>query len=114
MKPILLIITSCLLLCAGCASSVVSAGPDTYYISVGPLAIWQSAAKAKAECYNKANNFCNKRKLVMVPIASSAQEPVVGRPGSAELTFRALKPGDPEIKRTNIEAPGKTERIELR
>lgn len=74
-----------------------------------------SAAKAKADCYQKASAWCTARGLVMVPISSDAQDPIAARkPGSAELTFRALKPGDPDIKRVNIEAPDITKRIEIR
>ena len=99
----------------GCVSNVQSAGPDTYFVSCGPLPIWMSAAKAKADCYQQASAWCAARGLVMVPIASDEQDPIAGRkPGSAELTFRALKPGDPDIKRVNIEAPDSTERIQIR
>jgi hypothetical protein len=77
----------------GCLSPVVTAGPNTYYVSKGPLPIWMSAAKAKAACYRKASAWCDKRGLVMVPISSDAQEPIAARkPGSAELTFVALPP----------------------
>ena len=89
----------------GCASSVVPAGPDTYYVSYGPLPITMSAAKAKAHCYQQASAWCQTRGLVMVPVSSDAQEAIAFRnAGHAELTFRALKPGDPAI----------TNQIELR
>jgi hypothetical protein len=103
-----------LVLLTGCVSQVVPAGPDTYFISYGPLPITMSAAKAKAKCYQQAAAWCTKRGLVMVPVSSAAQDPVVGIAGHAELTFHALKPGDPDIKRANIEAPDTTKRIETR
>jgi hypothetical protein len=103
-----------IILLTGCASHVVPAGPDTYYISCGPLPIWMSAAKAKANIYGQASTWCTARGLVMVPVSSAAQDPVVGIAGHAELTFHALKPGDPDIKRANIEAPDTTKRIETR
>jgi hypothetical protein len=82
----------------GCASSVVPAGPDTYYVSYGPLPITMSAAKGKAHCYQQASAWCQARGLVMVPISSDAQEAIAFRnAGHADLTFRALKPGDPAI-----------------
>ena len=98
----------------GCASNVVLAGPNTYYVSYGPPPIWMSAEKAKAKCYRQASDWCAARDLVMVPVSSTAKDPIVGRAGSAELTFRALKPGDPDIKRANIEAPATTKQIETR
>lgn len=102
-------------LLTGCTSAVVPAGPDTYFVSRGPLPIWASAARAKSDCYQEADAWCRKRGLVMVPVSSAAKDAIAGKePGSAELTFRALKPGDPEIKRSNIEAPDKTKRIQIR
>jgi hypothetical protein len=116
MKPIKFILPLLsLLLLTGCASPVVSAGPDTHYISYGPLPIWMSAAKAKAECYQQANAWCAARGLVMVPVSDDAQEPIAGRkPGSAELTFLSLKPGDPRIKSPNLDQPTTIQRIESR
>ncbi len=98
----------------GCASNIVAAGPDTYFVSYGPLPITMSAAKAKAHCYQLASEWCKARGLVMVPVSSNEQNAIPGRAGSAELTFRALKPGDPDIKRATIEAPDTTQRIETR
>ena len=48
--------------------------------------------RAKAAAYRKADEWCRKRGLVMVPIAvdQHSAEPF-GRYGGAELTFRALK-----------------------
>lgn len=98
----------------GCSSGVQPAGPNTYFISKGSLPIWMSAAGAKADCYRQANEWCVARGLVMVPISSDAKDPIPGRAGSAELTFRALTPGDPDIKRNNIEEPQTKQRIQMR
>ncbi len=111
MKTILPLLA--LFLLAGCASSVAPAGPDTYFVSYGPLPIWMSAAKAKAECYQKAGAWCAKRGLVMVPLSDNEQQTVVGRAGSAELTFRALKPNDPEIQRPHMDVVAPIERKEI-
>ncbi len=92
------IMSFALALLTGCMSTVVPSGPNTYYISKGSLPIWMSAANAKADCYHEADVWCAKRGLVMVPISSDAQDPIAFRSaGSAQLTFRALKPGDPAI-----------------
>ena len=57
-----------------------------------------SAAKAKSHCYQQASAWCKARGLVMVPVTSDAQEAIAFRnAGHAELTFHALKPGDPAI-----------------
>lgn len=101
-------------LLSGCASSVVPAGPDTYMISTTEVGLTQGG-RAKAAAYRKADAWCKARGLVMVPVAvdQHAAEPF-GRYGGAELTFRALKPGDPEIQRTNVEKPDHTQRVQLR
>lgn len=99
---------------SGCAASVVPAGPDTYMISTTEIGLTQGG-RVKAEAYRKADEWCRARGLVMVPIAvdQHSAEPF-GRYGGAELTFRALKPGDPEIKRINVEKPDFTQRLQVR
>ena len=89
-----------LVLITGCMSSVTPAGPNTYYLSKGSLPIWMSAANAQADCYEQANTWCAKRGLVMVPVTSNADPSRFGHAGSAAITFRALKPGDPAITNT--------------
>ncbi len=90
-------VAGCILI-NGCASSVVPAGPDTFFVSYGPLPVMMSAAKAEAHCYQQASAWCQARGLVMVPVSIDAQDAVAFRnAGHAELTFRALKPGDPAI-----------------
>ena len=102
------------LLVAGCSTGVVPAGPDTYMVSRS-VSGFSTAGAAKAAAYREASEWCAKRGLVMVPISSDAQNPVTGqRMGHAELTFRALKPGDPEIHRANVESPNHTQRVQVR
>ncbi|HKQ40641.1 MAG TPA: hypothetical protein VJ063_21415 [Verrucomicrobiae bacterium] len=98
----------------GCSTGVVPAGPDTYLISRS-VSGFGTAGAAKAAVYKEANAWCTARGLVMVPVSSDAKDPVIGQHmGSADLLFRALKPGDPEIKRTNVESPDHTQRIQVR
>ena len=74
-----------------------------------------SSAQARAEVYALANKFCEDRGLVMVPLSIDTIDGVTGRnTPSATLVFRALQPGDPEIKRVNIEAPDNIQRIQRR
>ncbi|MDA7522724.1 hypothetical protein N8577_04730 [Akkermansiaceae bacterium] len=71
--------------------------------------------RAKAKAYRIATEWCEKRGLVMVPIAVDQHSAeFMGRYAGAELTFRALKPTDLEIKRINIERPDHVQRIERR
>lgn len=83
----------------GCVSSsdILSTGPDTYTISAGARAGF-STVGVREKVYKEANEFCAKKGLVMVPVSFKARPGELGRhPPSADLTFRALKPGDPAI-----------------
>ena len=102
------------LLLVGCSSGIVPAGPDTYLITRS-ISGFSSAGAGKAQVYREASAWCARRGLVMLPVAVDTQSPVAGsHMGSAELTFRALRPGDAEIKRSNIEAPTFTQRVQMR
>lgn len=98
---------------AGCAAEVVPAGPDTYTVAASGAGF--SSAGVRASVYKTANEFCAKRGLVMVPVSFDVKDGELGRrPPSAELVFRALRPGDPEIKRPNIEGPNFILRVQNR
>lgn len=102
------------LLVAGCSTGVVAAGPDTYLIARSVSGFGTTSA-AKASVYRDANAWCASRGLVMVPVSSDSKDPVtMQHMGSVELVFRALKPGDPEIKRSTVESPDHTQRIQVR
>jgi hypothetical protein len=91
-----------LLVLAGCTTSnVIATGPDTYMVSASGAGF--ASAGVREAVYEEANAFCASRGLVMVPITFKAREGALGRhPPSADLTFRALKPGDPDIERPMI------------
>src|SRR5580693_5751517 len=90
---------------SGCTTSnIVPAGPDTYTVSASGAGF--SDAKVRENVLQKANEFCAARGLVMVPVSLVSRPGEAGRnPPSADLVFRALKPGDPDIKRPNFEGP---------
>lgn len=97
---------------AGCAtSSVIPTGPQTYQVSAsgaGAGTEWVREA-----VYKKANKFCEDRGLVMMPVSFDAERGVAGMTvPTAELTFRALPPGDPEIKRPST--PSSIQQIQMR
>lgn len=101
--PVILVpfITAFVLCTAGCTSSsnVNQAGPDTYTVSASSFGGF-STNDVRDKVYRQANEFCAAKGLVMVPISFKARPGELGRnPPSADLTFRALKPGDPAIGR---------------
>jgi hypothetical protein len=98
---------------SSCVTQVIPAGPDTYSVSSSGAGF--STAGVRARVYNAANEYCNKRGLVMVPISIDVRGGVLGeRPPTADLVFRGLKPGDPEIERPNIERPDYIQRVQIR
>jgi hypothetical protein len=90
---------------SGCASTsaVVPMGPDTYMISKGNAMSLGSGGALKADLYQKADAWCREKGLVMVPVSERSVDGLAYSHGtSAEVVFRALRPGDPEIKRTSL------------
>ena len=75
---------------------------------------FQSAVGVKATILREANDFCEKRGLVMVVVSLKTTDGVPGRSyATAELVFRAVSPGDVEDRRPILEnIPDKT--IEIR
>ena len=110
-------LSSLLLLASGCVSSdVISAGPDTYMVSASGAGF--ATAGVREKVYQNANDFCAARGLVMVPVSFKARPGALGQhPPSADLIFRALKPGDPAIGRPDLtgddEALAATQRIKV-
>jgi hypothetical protein len=93
-----LLLGACSVFFVSCQANVVSVGPDTYSASSSGAGFSDVGQREKV--YGAANDFCAKRGLVMVPVSMDAKNGIVfTRPPSASLVFRALKPGDPEIKR---------------
>ena len=102
----------CAVLLAGCTTHIIPAGPDTYRVSTY---YDFTSGGAQNDTYKAANEFCAKRGLVMVPVSSDSREGICGqRPPTADLVFRALPPGDPEIKRPSIDKPDSIQRIQYR
>jgi hypothetical protein len=106
------------LLCiAGCAGpEIVPAGPDTYTVSSGGgLGMTPATAPQRAAAFKAANAFCAKRGLVMVPVSVDTKPGEIGRhTAEVDLVFRALRPGDPDIKRPAVEQPHYIQRVQVR
>lgn len=109
---LVIFVGTCLM--AGCASSgILPTGPDTYSITESSAGFADTGVRRRV--YEKANAFCTERGLVMVPVSLDSKEgQLARRQPSATLVFRALKPGDPEIKRPTVEAPDKIIRVQTR
>jgi hypothetical protein len=88
----------------GCASGprVTPAGPGSYSVTSEDGLRWNTATiPAREIAFQAANRYCAKRKLVMVPVTLDLRPGEIGvRPATADLVFRALPPGDPQIARS--------------
>ncbi len=98
----MVLLAACFCSIQACVSSdVISTGPDTYMVSASGVGL--GTAGVRENVYKKANDFCAKKGLVMVPVSFNAKEGAIARNApSANLVFRALKPGDPAITRPDI------------
>ncbi len=101
--PLLSLVSTILL--AGCANwgpQVQSAGPGTLTVTAEDQLKWNAATvPAREVVFGVANEYCAKRKLVMVPVSLDVRPGETGlKAGSADLVFRALHPGDPSIVRS--------------
>lgn len=99
---------ACLLaiaLLAGCAASgPVSIGPDTYLMANTGVWSWSSGAVMETDLFRRANRFCKAqgRQLMGVNVASTDAD--FTRFAHAQLRFRCLRPGNPELRPPNLEA----------
>lgn len=67
-----------------------------------------------ADSLKEAETFCRQRGLKMVIVSTKGRDGAVGVPGTSELVFRAVKPGDPEDVRPNMEDRAPTQTVEVR
>ena len=84
---------------SGCTTgSVVKSGPNTY--SVTSTGAGFSTDGVRSNVYQKAEEYCSKQNLVMIEVSIDTQAGAYGRhPPNADLKFRCLEDGDPEIAR---------------
>lgn len=110
----ILFVVALLGLIAACTSTgVTPMGRDTYMIARKGTAV-SSGSGLKAALLREANEWCTKQGLVMVVVSTKALDGIPGvQFANAELVFRAVKAGDVEDVRTNLEkAPDRV--IEVR
>lgn len=101
MKKIILIAAAAIL--SACAhSGVVSIGPDTYMIANSEWG-FTSGGVQKAKVMQEASDYCNSIGKKMLPISTHENDLEFGRTPAAEVQFRCLSPGDPELQRPNLQ-----------
>ena len=97
MKLVYAFITIPISLLAGCASGPVEMGRDTYMMTDTGAWSWSSGAAIKAGLYKDANKYCAAKNKVMLPVRSRQQDGSFKNFGNAELQFKCLPEGDPEL-----------------
>src|SRR5450759_285254 len=101
MKNIVFIAAAAIL--SACAhSGVVSIGSDTYMIANSEWG-FTSGGVQKAKVMKEASDYCNSIGKQMLPISTSQNDVAWGKTPAAEVQFRCLSQGDPELKRPTLE-----------
>ena len=101
MRTIILIVVTAIL--AACAhSGVVSIGPDTYMIANSEWG-FTSGGVQKAKVIKEASDYCNSIGKQMLPISTSQNDVAWGKTPAAEVQFRCLSQGDPELQRPTLQ-----------
>jgi Short C-terminal domain len=91
------------LLLGGCQSNsgVVLMGPNTYVVTRQAATGFSGSGTLKASALEEAAKFCAEHgKQLKVVAITEAQPPyILGNFPKAEIVFKALDPGDPELRR---------------
>ena len=103
------LLTLIVLVLSGCAhSGVVAMGPDTYMIANTEWG-FTSGSYQKAQALKEASAYCKGLGKEMLPISTSQNDVSFGKTPAAEVQFRCLPPGDPELKRPTLQPVPATE-----
>ncbi|WP_447892343.1 hypothetical protein [Pseudomonas marginalis] len=93
------------LLISGCAGTgVVPMGQDTYMLAKDGSFTTFGGGAVKAELYQEANTFCEKKGKQLMPVREASRDSGYGRYANAELQFRCLDAGDPELRRPTLKS----------
>jgi hypothetical protein len=90
---------------SGCASSgPVPMGRDTFMMSQTGAWSWSSGSALKGNLYAEADQFCRSKGREMMPVSTRQNNAnMTGTFAHAEIQFRCLLPGDPELSRPTME-----------
>ena len=101
MRAIILIVATATL--AACAhTGAVSIGPDTYMIANSEWG-FTSGGVQKAKVMKEASDYCKSIGKEMLPISTSQNDVAWGKTPAAEVQFRCLSQGDPELRRPTLQ-----------
>ena len=99
MRKLLTLSTSVLLAACAQSSGVLKMGPDTFSVSAAAAPARGGYSEARKLALQEANQYCAQMgKEILVKNVGTATTNVYGA-GSADVTFRCLSKGDPELQR---------------
>ena len=92
---------SALLLFTACAQSsgVLKMGPDTYSVSAAAAPARGGYSEARKLALTEANQYCDQQGKEILVINVGTGTTNIHGAGSADITFRCLSKGDPELQR---------------
>ena len=102
------LVTAC-----GSVSDVVTVGQDTYMVESHGVVGNGSSSAEKVKAYQAASRYCQSFGRELQPVSTRQVDSGFGKAPAAELTFRCLAKGDPELNRPNLQ-PGADIVIEQR
>ena len=103
MKQLVVIVTALTLTACGSVSEVVPIGRESFMVESHGVAGNGASATEKAKAFQTATAHCTKLGKEFQPISTSQTEAGWGRPPSAEVQFRCLQIGDPELQRPTLQ-----------
>ena len=92
-------------LVGGCASSgPVPMGPDTYMLSNTGTWRWSLGGALTGDLFREANAFCSQQGKQMLPVNTTSNNGSLSQFAQANVQFRCLAAGDPELRRPDLSA----------
>ena len=85
-------------------ADIVPIGKDTYMVGRPGGFFTISGGEVKAQLYRDANIFCRSQGKNLMPVSSESRNAAAYTYATAELQFRCLADGDPDLGRPNMKA----------
>src|SRR3954453_14244438 len=80
----------------------VQVGPDTYMVANTGAWSWSSGAALRGDLYQQAGAFCRSVGKQIMPVDAASNNGNFSTFAHAELQFRCLAAGDPELTRPHL------------